>query len=147
MLQYFIHAMVLRLDQLKWIKWPKASISFLFCTIYAHYAYLINYAWPTATAICWETFKTIRLCNAKLIWHSKLEKMAKTSFFALFCTIYAHHAYLIDYAWPITTATFWETLCPPEYAIPSCFEPPNSRKWSKISFLHFFAQFMHLVRT
>ena len=65
----------------------------------------------------------------------------KTSFFALFCTIYAHYAYLINYAWPITTATWWERLGLPSYAISSWSEPPKLRKRP----MCICAQFMHIV--
>ena len=57
-------------------KRPKTSFFALFCTIYAHYAYLINCAWPLTTAICWETFRTIIICNIESIRATKVEKKA-----------------------------------------------------------------------
>ena len=58
------------------IKVPKTSFFALFCTIYALFAYLINYAWPKTTATCWETFRTTTICNIVLIRATKVEKKA-----------------------------------------------------------------------
>ena len=69
-------------------KVPKTSFFALFCTIYAHYAYLINYAWPITTATCWETFRTTIICNIESIRATKVEKKANVHL----CTIYAHCA-------------------------------------------------------
>ena len=67
-------------------KVPKTSFFALFCTIYALYAYLINYAWPKTTATCWESFRTTTICNIVLIRATKVEKKANVHM----CTIYAH---------------------------------------------------------
>ena len=42
--------------------------------------WLINYAWPVTMAKCWETFRTIIICNIGFIRGPKLKKMAKTCF-------------------------------------------------------------------
>ena len=68
------------------------------CTIYAHYAYLFNCAGPITTARCSEIFRTLIICDTKSIKASKVKKMAKKLIFALFCKIYAHYAYLNNYA-------------------------------------------------
>ena len=91
-------------------KWQKTSFFALFCTIYAHYVYLIDCAWPLTTTICWETIRTTIICNIESLGATKLDQSAENLFFALFCTIYALYAYLINYAWPKTTATCWETF-------------------------------------
>ena len=62
----------------------------LFCTIYAHYAYLITHAWPMIIVKCWETFKTTIICHTKSLGDPKLEKMAQNLIYGYFCTIYAH---------------------------------------------------------
>ena len=82
----------------------------LFCTIYAHCAYLTNHAWPKTTTKCWEIVRTAIICDIVLIWATKVKKMAKNSFLTLFCTICAHYAYLINYAWTVTIARCWETF-------------------------------------
>ena len=68
-------------------KLPKTSFFAHFCIIYAHYAYLINYAW-NITSTCGETFRTTILCNIKSIRATKSEKKANVHT----CTIYAHRA-------------------------------------------------------
>ena len=88
----------------------KTSFLALFCINYANYAYLITYAWPLSITKYWETFWTIIICNIMSIWALKLEKMAKTSFLALFCINYANYAYLINHAWPLTMTKCWETF-------------------------------------
>ena len=80
------------------------------CTIYAHYAYIFNCAWPITTARCWEIFKTVIICDTESIKASKAKKMAKKYIFALFFTIYAHYAYLINHVWPMIIVKCWETL-------------------------------------
>ena len=69
-------------------KWQKPYFC-SFCTINAHYAYLINYAWTKTSTTCWETFRTIIICNMELIWATKVEKKANVHM----CTIYAPCAY------------------------------------------------------
>ena len=91
-------------------KVPKTSFFALFCTIYAHYACPFNCAWPVTTARWWEIFRTIIICNTELIQATKVKIMTKKLIFALFCTIYAHYAYLINYAWTKTSITCWETF-------------------------------------
>ena len=49
-------------------KLPKTSFFAHFCIIYAHYAYLINYAWSATTVKCWETLRTTIICDIKSIW-------------------------------------------------------------------------------
>ena len=78
--------------------------------IYAHYAYLFNCAWPKTTARSWEKFRTAIICDTESIRNTKVKKMAKKLILALFCTIYAHYAYLINYAWTITSTTCSETF-------------------------------------
>ena len=80
------------------------------CRIYAHYAYIFNCAGPITTARCWEIFRTVIICDTESIKASKAKKMAKKIIFALFCTIYAHYAYILNYAWTKTSTTCWETF-------------------------------------
>ena len=84
--------------------------TFYACTIYAHYACPFNCAWPVTTARWWEIFRTIIICNTELIQATKVKKMTKKLIFALFCTIYAHYAHLINYAWTKTSTTCLETF-------------------------------------
>ena len=66
----------------------KPHFLLFFCTIYAHYAYLINCSWPKSTATCWETFRTTIIYNIESIRATKVEKNANVHI----CTIYAHCA-------------------------------------------------------
>ena len=91
-------------------KWQKILIFALFCTIYAHYAYLINHAWTKTSTTCWETIRTTTICNIELLRATKVEKKTNVHYFALFCTVYAHYAYLINHAWTKTSTTCWETI-------------------------------------
>ena len=83
------YAISSRTEPPKLRKWTKTSFFALFCTIYAHYAYLIDSAWPIAIATCWETFRSTIICNIKSIEATKVEKKANVHM----CTIYAHCAW------------------------------------------------------
>ena len=65
-------------------KWPKTSFFVLFCTIYAHYACIINYAWPITMVTCWETFSTTIICDIESIRATKVEKKVKNLIFCSF---------------------------------------------------------------
>ena len=69
-------------------KIAKKIIFALFCTFYAHYAHLINYAWTKTSSTFSETFRTIIICNIESIRATKVEKNANVHI----CTIYAHCA-------------------------------------------------------
>ena len=56
----------------------------LFCTIYAHYAYLFNCAWPITTARFREIFRTAIICDTESLRATEVKKMAKKLIFALF---------------------------------------------------------------
>ena len=76
---------ILSQSELPKSRWQKLIFA-PFCTIYAHYAYLINYAWTKTSITCWETFRIIIICNIGFIWATKVEKKANV----YMCTIYAH---------------------------------------------------------
>ena len=82
------------------------------CAQFMHivYAHLFNCAWPITTARYWIIFRTVIICDTESIKATKVKKIAKKLIFALFCTIYAHYAYLINYAWTKTSITCWETF-------------------------------------
>ena len=119
----------------------KKLIFALFCTIYAHYAYLINYAWTKTSITCWETFRTTIICNIESIQATKIEKKANVhmcTFYA--CTIYAHYACPFNCAWPVTTARWWEIfrtiiICNTEL-IQATKVKKNDKKTYFCSFLH-----------
>ena len=83
------YAILSQLELPKSRKWQKILIFALFCTINAHYAYLINYAWTMTSTTCSETFRTIIICNMELIRATKVEKKANVHM----CTNHAHGAW------------------------------------------------------
>ena len=126
-------------------KIAKKLIFALFCTIYAHYAYLINYAWTKTSITCWETFRTIIICNMELIWATKVEKKANVHMCTIYAhAIYAHYAYLFNCARPKTTARCWEIF---RTAIICDTESIRATKVKKMVKKITFALFLHNLCT
>ena len=76
-----------------------------------------------------------------------LRKLTKTSFLALFCTIYAHYAHIFNGAWPITTARSWNIFRTIIICNIESIRATRVTKMAKHLFFLFFAQFMHIMHT
>ena len=97
---------------------------------------LYDPSWPGNIAESWKTFSTITICNIKAIQHTKLKKMAKNLFFGYLDHSKRHFLWCLnDPAWRIWQSTCQDHLVESKYAIWSLSDAPNSRKWSKTSFL------------
>ena len=99
----------------------------------------VIFEWPSmgvATAHLSASFSIIRICNLKSIRCTKLKKMTKNLIFGSLDHSKRHFLWCLnDPAWRIWQSTCHYHLVESKYATWSVSDAPNSRKWSKTSFL------------
>ena len=117
-------------------KWPKTSFLALWII---QQGISVIFEWSSMgvmRAHLSRSFSTIIICNLKSIRCTKLKKMTKNLIFGSLDHSKRHFLWCLnDPAWRIWQSTCHYHLVESKYATWSVSDAPNSRKWSKTSFL------------